>query len=130
MILSLDTNILLRYIWKDVPGQREKTIALLDDETQTFHISDMIISEIIFNLKASHLHRKTIVNIILSILNKKNIKSNPFMKNTVLPYFASHPALSFVDCYAAFEAEKEQAGPLMTFDKKLARQHPNAKLIK
>ncbi len=126
---SLDTNILLRYIWHDVPGQREKAAALIDDTTQTFAISDLTISEIIFNLQIDHIKRSSIVEIINELAEKRNIKISPFIINTVLPYFAEHPALSFVDCYTAFEAEETHFEPLWTFDKKLAHQHPSAKQL-
>lgn len=129
MTASLDTNVLMRYIWKDVPGQREKAIELIDDEEQTFHVSDLVISEVVFNLKMDRLRRKTIVGVLESILSKKNIQVNPLIIDKVLPFFAEHPALSFVDCYAAFDAEADGAEPLWTFDRKLANQHPSAKLV-
>ena len=126
---SLDTNILMRYIWKDVPGQREKAIALLDDETEIFCISDLVISEVVFNLKSSRLHRKSIVGIIEAIISKSNIHISPFVADEVIPFYATHPALSFIDCYAACEAKNNDADPLWTFDRKLASQHPAAKLL-
>lgn len=124
---SLDTNILLRYIWKDVPGQREKAAALIDDENQTFYISDMVISELAYNLKIDHLERSTIYNVLMTIIEKRNIVVSDFVREDVLPFFAEHPALSFVDCYAAMEAEKKGREPLFTFDRKLANQCPGAK---
>ncbi len=124
---SLDTNIILRYIWRDVPGQREQAIKLLDDDSQVFHISDLVIAEVIFNLQIDHLKRSTIIDILNSLFGKKNILVNPLITGTILPYFAEHPALSFVDCYSAFDAEEHHAEPLWTFDRKLASQHPSAK---
>lgn len=127
MFSSLDTNIIMRYIWRDVPGQREKAIALMDDNDQTFYISDLVISEVIFNLKSAKLQRKAIVGILSAIFEKKNIVVSDLVKNIVLPFYETHPALSFVDCYAAAEAEKKHWEPLWTFDRKLASQHPSAK---
>lgn len=129
MIESLDTNILLRYIWRDVPKQREKAIEMMDDKSRTFYISDLVLSEVIFNLKHDHLRRSTIVGVLNSLFQKKNVIVNDFVKYSVLPFYAEHPALSFVDCYAVFEAEKKNYTPLLTFDKKLANQHKNAKLV-
>ena len=126
---SLDTNILMRYIWKDVPGQREKAIALMDDESQTFYISDLVVAELAFNLKCENLRRKTVARVLESILAKKNIKVNPMTVDEVLPFFAEHPALSFVDCYTAIEAEKLGREPLWTFDRKLAKQCEGARLV-
>ncbi|MBQ9180879.1 PIN domain-containing protein [Candidatus Saccharibacteria bacterium] len=125
---SLDTNILMRYIWRDVPAQLARAIKLIDDENQVFHISDMVVAEVIFNLQMDHLHRKSIVGILYQIFEKKNIEVSSFVVDEVLPYFAEHPALSFADCYAACEAERKGWEPLWTFDKKLANQHPGAKM--
>ena len=47
----------------------------------------------------------------------------------VLPYYESHPSLSFNDCMLAFYAELNHAEPLFTFDAKLAKQHPSAKKL-
>lgn len=129
MYSSLDTNIIMRYIWHDIPGQREKAIALMDDETQTFYISDLVISEVIFNLKSANFPRKTIVSILNAIFEKKNIVISDLVKDDVLPFYETHPALSFVDCYAASEAEKKHWEPLWTFDRKLVNQHPSAKRV-
>lgn len=129
MISSLDTNILMRYIWRDVPGQREKAIKLLDDTDQIFYISDLVIAEIAFNLKSDHIRRSSIANILENILTKQNVRANPMIMDVVLPYYRDHPALSFVDCMAAFYAEAENQEPLWTFDRKLANQHPSAKLL-
>jgi len=43
--------------------------------------------------------------------------------------FEAHPKLSFEDCLAAEQASTSGATPLWTFDTKLAKQHPAAKLV-
>ena len=129
MISSLDTNILMRYIWKDVPGQREKAMKLIDNKDQIFYISDMVVAEVVHNLKIDKIKRSVVVAILHELNQKKNIIINDFVIDTVLPYFAEHPALSFVDCYVAMEAEERGREPLWTFDRKLANQHPSAKLL-
>ena len=129
MTSSLDTNILLRYIWKDVPGQREKATELLYGPDGMFYISDLVVSEIIYNLQLDNLRRSSIVGAICELFARKNVISNPFLTDLVLPFYAEHPALSFVDCYAAFEAEKKNYAPLLTFDRKLANQHKDVTLV-
>lgn len=126
---TLDTNIVLRYIWKDVPEQREKVEKLLNDEETMFCIPDCVIPEVIYNLQQSYVRRSSIVGVLYELAERKNIQISPFVLDTVLPFFAEHPALSFVDCYAAFEAEKKGREPLLTFDKKLAKQHPSAQMV-
>lgn len=126
---TLDTNIVLRYIWKDVPGQREKVEKLLDEENSMFYIPDFVVSEVIFNLQQSNLRRSSIVGTLYELAERKNIEINSFVMDTVLPFFAEHPALSFVDCYAAFEAEKKGRAPLLTFDRKLVNQHQSVRMV-
>ena len=130
MMSSLDTNVLMRYIWADVPEQYKKVTKLLDDEDQTFYISDMVVAEVIHNLKISHIRRSSIVGAVKRLAERKNIVMSDFVTETVLPYYAEHPALSFVDCYVAMEAEEKGREPLWTFDKKLANQHSSAKMVK
>lgn len=130
MISSLDTNILMRYIWADVPEQYEKVTKLIDDENQIFYVSDMVVAEVIYNLKISHIRRSSLVGAVQKLAERRNILMNNFVVDTVLPYFAEHPALSFVDCYVAMEAEERGREPLWTFDRKLANQHPSAKMVK
>ena len=88
----------------------------------------MVVAELIFNLQNDKLKHNEIVDILMKIFEKKNVLVSDFVMETVLPFYAEHPALSFVDCYAAFEAEKKGWEPLYTFDKKLANQHPSAKM--
>ena len=127
---SLDTNTLMRYIWKDVPEQSKLIDEMLSDESRAFYIPDFVVSEIIFNLQIAEIRRSSIVGVLYELAEKDNVHLSPFVVETVLPFFAEHPALSFVDCYAAFEVGRKHIGPLWTFDKKLANQHPDAKLLK
>jgi len=126
---SLDTNILMRYIWNDIPSQCDKIKKLFASSDETFRISDMVIAEVVHNLQSWKVRRSSIVDSINSIFDLPNIVPNKFITDTVLPFYESHPALSFVDCYSAFEAEKFHAEPLYTFDQKLAAQHPSAKRL-
>lgn len=130
MMSSLDTNVLMRYIWADLPEQYEKATKLIDKEDQTFYVSDMVVAEIIHNLKISHIRRSSLVGTIEKLAGRKNIVMSSFVLQKVLPYYAEHPALSFVDCYVAMEAEEKGREPLWTFDRKLANQHTSAKMIR
>lgn len=129
MNCSLDTNILLRFIEGDVPEQCEKATDLLNDHTQTFCISDLVLAEVVFNLQMAKAPRKDIVAALNSIFSLPNIRVNHAVLDQALPFYLDHPALSFVDCMAAFYAESENKEPLWTFDRKLANQHPSAKLL-
>lgn len=129
MIFSLDTCMIMRYIWGDVPEQAQKVNALLNDEEKIFYISDLVVSEVIYNMQVADLRRSSIVGVLYELAERKNIEISSFVVDTVLPFFAEHPALSFVDCYTAFEAEKKGRAPLLTFDRKLANQHPSVEMV-
>ena len=126
---SLDTNILMRYILEDVPDQYEKAAGLINDISCSYFIPDMVVSEIVYNLQTRKIPRKDAIDVLYTIFNKKNIMVSEFVLDTVLPFFAKHPALSFVDCYSAFEAERKGCVPLLTFDRKLANQHRAVKMV-
>lgn len=126
---SLDTNVLLRYIWGDVPAQQRKAVKLLSDESQVFYVSDLVVAEVIFNLQVRQVPRDVIAKIISEVTALKNVRISEVITEQILPFYQEHPALSFVDCYAAFMAENDGAEPLWTFDKKLANQHPSAKKV-
>ena len=126
---SLDTNIILRYILEDVPKQSVKAEKLLGDQEQIFHISDLVLAEVIFNLQCYEMPRENIVDALLHLFSFPNIRVNHQILDKALPFYLEHPALSFVDCMAAFYAEENNAEPLWTFDRRLANQHPSAKRL-
>lgn len=128
MMSSLDTCIIMRYIWNDVPEQAQKVNLLLNDKEKSFYISDLVVSELVYNLQVANLRRSSIVGVLHELAERKNIHISSFITDLVLPFFLEHPALSFTDCYVAFEADKKGRMPLLTFDRKLANQHPCAKM--
>lgn len=124
----LDANLILRFILDDVPTQRKKVLKLLK-ENQNFYVNDLIVSEVIYNLQKMKFSRTEILNSLSGIFDQPNIHyESPFLPE-VLEYYESHPALSFVDCYSAAWAEHTKNEPLLTFDKKLSKEHPSAKLL-
>ena len=126
---SLDTNLILRLILNDVPEQRARFVSLLSDDRQIFYVCDLVLAEVIFNLQKMGRTRTEIVVSLKMFLSIDNIHpESPFIE-TVLDFYLDHPALSFVDCYSACKAEFTNKEPLLTFDKKLSKQHPSAKLL-
>jgi predicted nucleic acid-binding protein len=65
----------------------------------------------------------------MAIVGKNTIQCSRELFKEVLPAYTSHPKLSFVDCYLAILAQRTEAAPLLTFDKKLANQLPTAQLL-
>lgn len=129
MTSSLDTNILLRYIWNDTPEQRDAVSALINDKPQTLYVSDLVVAEVIFNLESSGAKRDYIGTVLNKIFALPNIMVSDVLLAHGFPFYLRHPALSFVDCMTAAYAEVENKEPLWTFDRKLANQHSAAKLL-
>lgn len=78
-----------------------------------------------------HFSRAEIVNHLNMFLTHycDVIEYNRSLTRAVFPFYLEHPKLSFADCCLATMAEINGAEPLLTFDKKLASQHPSAKLV-
>jgi predicted nucleic acid-binding protein len=130
-IESIDTNLLLRVIFDDVAGAKDKVKKLLSDSAKQFLVEDVAISETAYIIeKAKKLPRQTVAKAIFSVMRQPNIQCNRQLFNLVLPFYIEHPSLSFNDCYLAFAAQLKQAEPLWTFDHKLAVQSGTAKELR
>lgn len=127
---SLDTNVLLRWLLVDIKEQAELAGRLISS-TRTFDISDMAISEVVFVLeRVVGASRKTIADNVFRILGQENFNCSRVLLKPATQLYLQHPGLSFVDCCLAVYAELNDAVPLYTFDKKLATQLGQAKLLK
>ena len=125
---TLDTNILLRFLLKDVQPQHQKAKKIVES-SKIWHISMLSIAEIVFVLTGIGFTRDEIKINIELLSNYSNLY---MQRNIVLPaldLYATHPAISFMDACLAFESVAEYATPLWTFDRKLANQVPQAKLL-
>jgi len=126
---SLDTNCILRWLLDDIPEQTALVTALVNSG-ESLVVADAALIETVFVLeKLKKISRETIEKTIMAIIGKNTIQCNRELFNEVLPIYASHPKLSFADCYLAILAQKTGAAPLLTFDKKLANQLPAAQLL-
>ena len=127
---SLDTNALLRLLLKDVPEQHEMIKQLIAQADRTFLVSDTAIIELVFVLERHYeFSRSLIKEAIDALVSVTNILININSIQGALEAYTAHPMLSFEDCYLAEEAARNNAVPLWTFDKKLARQSEHAQII-
>jgi uncharacterized protein len=127
---SLDTNAILRWILGDIPSQQQ-TVDQLLEKKKTYHVADMAIQEVVYVMeKVVQMPRSLIVRSMQTIIAQANINCNRALLLKVLPYYSNHPAVSFTDCCLAVYAELNKTSPLMTFDKKLARQLPSVELLR
>jgi predicted nucleic-acid-binding protein len=128
---SLDTNAVLRFLLADIPAQYKKVAKLLSDTKTRFEIADIALMEIVFVLESHYKFTRPQIVRTLSMLNKlPNISYNDAMFALALKKYLHFPALSFDDCCLVAYAGLNEAVPLWTFDRKLAKQSAEAKEIK
>lgn len=128
---SIDTCVLISLLLGSPIEQRDAAWELLESG-DVHYIADMAISEAVYVLEYHYKQtRKEIVFGLQNLFSSHDsvLVYNHELLSLVLPYFVSHPALSFNDCCLAYYAELNHAEPLFTFDQKLARQHPSAKRL-
>jgi predicted nucleic-acid-binding protein len=123
-MISLDTNTLLRFALRDLPRQAEAVLELLRNEK--CHIAHAAIAEAVFVLQGSYysLDRKTIADLLGAIIAIPSVDCDRQFWHGVLSDYASHLNVSFEDVLLAHDAAANNALPLMTFDRKLARSLP------
>ena len=119
-MISLDTNIILRFLLNDVPTQTAKARSLLSKPV--IYVSDVVVSEVAFVLEKAMSFERAYVSLLLKTLTAlPNLTHNSHVLTGVLELFEKKRSLSFVDCYAAIEAQVF-GSELYTFDKKLLNQ--------
>lgn len=129
---SLDANLVVRYILRDNLEQHAKVKSLLHKSGVIHRLEFMAIAEIVYILEKHYdLPRELAIDLLSFFLAEYDncISYNHYLTSKVFPFYLAHPKLSFDDCYLATLAEINNAAPLYTFDKKLASQHPSAKLL-
>jgi len=119
-VLSLDTNVVLRFLLNDVDAQSTKATEII--ETKQVYVTDVVVAETIFVLEKSlQLRREDVVKLVGGFLGLANVTHNPYFLTDAIQLYKNKPALSIADCYASAEA-KAYKNTLTTFDRKLANQ--------
>ena len=127
---SLDTNVILRLLLKDVAQQYVTALELLKSTTNQFAVADAAIIETAFVLNRYYkFNRPQIAEAVSGLMSLTQINCNRSLFSQALPLYRKYPSLSFEDCCLAVYAELNGALPLWTFDKKLAKQAPGARLV-
>jgi predicted nucleic-acid-binding protein len=126
---SLDTNCLLRWLLGDVPEQAALVTALVNSG-ENIVVEDAALIETVFVLeKLKKISREAIGQAVTAVVRKSTILCNGGLFNEVIPIYATHPKLSFVDCYLDVMARRNGAVPLFTFDRKMAGQLSGTELL-
>lgn len=126
---ALDTNTILRLMLWDIPEQAEAVFALLHRPGVEYNIADLAITEAVYALQKLSKSREEIVILLNGLLKPLNVNANLGLFERVFPMYLEHPKLSFNDCCLVVYANLNEAEPLWTFDRALAKQMPGAKLL-
>jgi len=130
MSATLDTNVLLRLVLRDIPEHYAIVKALVTEPGAHYRVTDMAISETVHALSHHYsLTREQVADIVRAIILDPSLETNRSFIEGVIECFLDHPALSYTDCYLAEEARVSGNVPLLTFDNKLAVQHPAAQIL-
>lgn len=124
---SLDTNTILRLGLHDVPAQADRIITLIESSTPgSLMVADVALFECAWVLRNSlyHFDRLMIGKFLSNITNIPQINCNRSMFERALDIYVDNPSLSLIDACLAIYAEINNAVPLLTFDKKLAKALP------
>ena len=122
-MVSLDTNILVRLVVGDVPEHVAAASVLLKRER--CYVTDVVVTEAVFTLERIYgLQRPATTAGLLYIFKSFHVSYNGALIDDVFELYRKRSSLSFVDCYAALEAQT-RGRRLATFDKKLAKVSSN-----
>jgi len=129
MSASLDTNLLLRLVLRDIPDQYVVVRDLVTAPGARYRVTDTAIAEVVHALLHHYgLTRPQVADIVRAIIWDGAIDAASTFLDAVVALFETHKALSYTDCYLAEEARVSGNTPLLTFDQKLAAGHPAAQL--
>ena len=127
---SLDTNILLRLIVGDITHQTLLASKLFEKATRPLFVADIVFLEMEYALTTNYkLNRVDVVALLESLVTNPSIACNREMLKDAMRRYIKHPALSLTDIMLSLYAGQNDSNPLWTFDKKLASQLPNTKLL-
>ncbi|MFM2339915.1 MAG: hypothetical protein RLZZ360_551 [Candidatus Parcubacteria bacterium] len=126
---SLDTNILLRLIVGDVPTQTTVIEDLLANAS-SLQVADVVIFETVFVLQNYYaFSREDIYLSLIAIVRHPKINCNRRLFEQAFALYREFPKLSLVDSALPGYANLNNAAPLYTFDKDLAKSLPDTELL-
>ena len=126
---SLDTNIILRWIFNDVPNQTGKVDNLIGSG-DFLRVSNLAIAEVVYILEAKGFTRSEIRVVLNRLCSQLNLYIERAVIEPAVGLYEKHTSISFVDACLLYDATSSYAEPLYTFDKKLANEDPkNIKLL-
>lgn len=96
----------------------------------TYDVADLAVVEAVYVLQSNYdWTREGIVESLSSILELSWFNYNKALFDQAFPLYLNNPSLSFNDCCLSVYAGLNEAEPLWTFDKDLAKKSMTAKLL-
>ncbi len=127
---TLDSNVLLRLVIRNDEVQYQQAKQLIKSADGQFAVPDIVFMEMAFVLSREYnLERTEVMAGLQGVMSFRKINCNRVMLEKALAMYVMSPALSLEDCALAAYAELNDATPLYTFDKKLAKSSPHATLV-
>jgi uncharacterized protein len=118
-MISLDTNVVLRFLLGDVPEQVAASEKLISENNT--YVTDVVVVEVVYVLeRVIGVSRPNIVKLLKSFLGFGGVVYNPYFLLDVLDLYLQKKKLSIVDCYAIAET-KAYSNKIATFDKDLRK---------
>jgi predicted nucleic-acid-binding protein len=128
-VISLDTNIVVRLFVDTDRKQTEAAQRCLEDNDHVA-IADIALIEATYVLTQYYgKNRQASSECIEALLANAKVNCNRPLFHRALKLYQEHPALSIEDCCLVSYAKLNGDTPLMTFDKKLAKQTHYSELL-
>jgi predicted nucleic-acid-binding protein len=129
---TIDANLALRFILEDIPAQAEKVAELIDQAPPGgLLVPDLVFAELVWVLGGPfyHLNRQLIGTLLEEFIMIPEINCNQRTLRQALTLYRDHRTISFIDAYGVIFAQANEAMPLVTFDKKLAKALPKQVIL-
>lgn len=127
---TVDTNVLLRWLLNDVPEQAGAAETLFLQSNDRLRVPDLVLMELVYVLeRVMRLTRRTVAEAVTLVLEQANFDVDRDVWRPALQDYLDHPKLSITDTFLHVQAQRSGATPLLTFDRKLASQLADARLL-
>ena len=119
---SVDTNVLLRYVLHDVPGQSRDIDAMIAGGA-SFVVEDAALLEMMYVLeKVFEMERDVVCDNMYAVIRNGAFVSSVGFFEKVLALYVAEQKLSIIDCALLEYARASRALPLKTFDKDIIKR--------
>lgn len=119
MAKLLDTNLIIRFLIKDDPGQFEAAQKLFSSLNENLILTDLVLAEAVWTLHSVYkLTKQAVIEKLLKLLELKNLTANYHLLANSLLIYRDHN-ISFIDAYLIAYCEQNKLDGIYSFDKDL-----------